>query len=238
MKRIVAISDTHNRHDQIKDFRDDDTHTPLGGDIIIHAGDALVRGDLVEFQKFIDWFCELDFIHRIYVAGNHDFIAENNTALVRQMCSERGVIYLQDEEIIIDGIKIYGSPNTPFFYDYAFNCARNEAERALYNKPLIKRYWDNIPEDTNILVTHGPPYGILDELHYVNGDPKGQFVGCVDLLDAVKRIKPDIHIFGHIHYHGGRQVCKDGTSFYNVSVCDETYYPSNPVTVIDYIDNI
>lgn len=238
MKKIVAISDTHCQHRQIKDFQDTnflgEPKDPLGGDIIIHAGDALSHGSLVEFTNFINWFSELDFIHRIYVAGNHDFIAENNRSLVKQMCDERGVIYLQDSGYTIDGIKIYGSPQTPFFYDWAFNCARNSAEQHFYNKPLIKQYWDMIPDDVDILITHGPPYGILDELQYINGDPKGQFIGCVDLLDAVNRVRPDIHLFGHNHGNGGREIHKDGTSFYNVSICDEMYAPSNPIRIIEY----
>ena len=227
-------------HKRIKDFQDyaphlDEAKEPLGGDVIIHAGDALARGTLNEFSDFIKWFSELDFIHRIYVPGNHDFICEQMEPFVKETCKTLGVTYLRDSGVIIDdGVKIWGSPQTPYFNNWAFNCARNEAERQMYNKPLIKNYWDMIPNDIDILVTHGPPYDILDELCYVNGDPKGEFVGCVDLLNAIKRIKPSIHLFGHIHCQGGKELHRDGTSFYNVSICDEMYSPTLPVRIIEY----
>jgi Icc-related predicted phosphoesterase len=236
--KIIAISDTHCRHRQIKAFKDFDiilneSKKPLNGDIIIHAGDALNHGTLVEFNDFIDWFSKLDFTHKIYVPGNHDMIAETDTALVRQMCKERRVILLIDEEVVIDGVKMYGSPQTPYFNNWSFNCARNENEAMLYSKRLIKDYWDMIPDDVDILITHGPPYGILDELTNMDGTLKGQFLGCVDLLNAINRIKPEFHFFGHIHAGYG-QLHKNGTSFYNLAVCDEMYNPSNPITVIDY----
>jgi len=96
-----------------------------------------------------------------------------------------------------------------------------------------------IPEDTDILVTHGPPYEILDEVFAVDGSSyrdhgmMPRYVGCVDLAARIKEVKPDLHIFGHIHSgHGQKHV--NGVSHYNASICDEMYAPSNPITIIEY----
>lgn len=248
MFKIVAISDTHNRHKQISVFKEtkynpidgeDKEQEPLGGDIIIHAGDATGRGESGEIEPFIKWYGQLDFRYRIFIAGNHDFGFERDPARYKKLCEDNGVILLNHESIEIEGIKIFGSPWTPWFYNWAFNGARNPNEQLAYSKqtkliPLMKDLWNDIPLDTNILVTHGPPYEILDELQFVDGTPKGQFVGCVDLANKIKELKDlDLHIFGHIHcQHGQKHI--DGVSYYNVSICDEMYSPSMPVTVIDY----
>ncbi len=240
--RIVAISDTHNRHKSIKEFKNVNSlgqeQEPLGGDLIIHAGDATGRGESGEIEPFLKWYSELDFRHIILVPGNHDFGFERNPTRFRKICEDLGIILLDHKSIEIEGIKIFGSPWTPWFYDWAYNGARNISEQLQYSKqqrliPLMNDLWKDIPNDTNILITHGPPYEILDELTYVDGTPKGQFVGCVDLAERVKEIKPDLHFFGHIHSgHGQKHL--NGTSFYNVAICDEMYGPSNPVTIIDY----
>jgi len=222
--KLVAISDTHGMHEQIK--------LPPG-DMIIHAGDCLNRGSQVEAEEFIAWYGALNYKHKILVPGNHDWYFESYQVEARALCKAHNVILLIDEDILLDGIKLYGSPQTPWFLNWAFNKARNEAERAQYGVGLIKPYCDAISEDTDILITHGPPYDILDETHTACGEPTGWAVGCVDLAERIKEIKPDIHIFGHIHAsHGERHI--DGISYYNVAICDETYYPSNAVTEIQY----
>lgn len=235
--KIVAISDTHNRHKQIKDFHTEysqgEEKIPLGGDIIIHAGDATGRGERGEVEAFLKWYGELDFSHRIFVPGNHDFLFEKADHRAREMCKQYGITLLIDESVVIDGVKIHGSPYTPWFYDWAFNRARHLNEAQFRQIKEIKPHWDLIPDDTNVLITHGPPYGILDELLFVDGTPKGQFVGCEELLKRIKQVKPDLHFFGHIHCgHGQKHI--DGTSFYNVAVCDEMYCPTNPVTIVEY----
>jgi Icc-related predicted phosphoesterase len=239
MLKIVAISDTHNRHRSIKDFQEFNSHLneakePLGGDIIIHAGDATGRGEHWEIESFLKWFSELDFRYKVFIPGNHDFGFEKNPALYKTMCKDLDIILLIHDSIDIEGIKIFGSAWSPFFYNWAFNGGRTLAESHLHNKPLMRDLWKSIPFDTNVLVTHGPPYEILDELVYVDGTPKGQFVGCVDLKEKIEELKDlDIHIFGHIHCaHGQKHI--NGVSYYNASICDEMYSPSMPVTIIEY----
>lgn len=246
---IHAISDTHNRHDKIKGL--------TGGDLLIHAGDFSSQGHKWESERFLEWMRKQPYSAKVLICGNHEREIEDTKTSgyefkFKMMCKDAGIILLQDSsvelqflpgKVFIDEnipdlpkVKIHGSPVTPWFYghNWGWNRARNDAEAELYKVPLIKSHWDIIPPDTNILLTHGPAYGILDELHSVDGTPKGQFVGCVDLLARIKEIKPDIHICGHIHAHGGSQVHQDGTSFYNASICDEMYAPSNPITKIEY----
>lgn len=225
--KVVGISDTHNRHKDIKVLREDS----LGGDIIIHAGDATGRGESGECENFLKWFGDLDFSHRIFIPGNHDFFFEREPGRSREMCEKYGVTLLIDENVVIDGVKIHGSPMTPFFYNWAFNRAR-VIEMSGYHGRFIQDHWKMIPDDTDILVTHGPAFGILDQTM------RGEAVGCEELLKRIKKVKPDIHFFGHLHLQGGQQLHKDGTSFYNLSICDEMYIASNPVTVVEYEKDI
>jgi Icc-related predicted phosphoesterase len=243
--RILAISDTHNRHKQIKGVvskkqleqaKEDGNYLhSIDADVIVHAGDATGRGEEWAVEAFLDWYTDLPYLHKIFVPGNHDKGFEHSPALFRQMCEDRGVILLIDQGIEIDGVKFWGSPVQPWFCNWAFNRARNLTEATLRQIREIKPHWDLIPNDTNVLITHGPPYGILDELLHFDGTPKGQFVGCEELLWAVQRVKPDIHIFGHIHCgYGEKHV--NGTSFYNASSCDEAYGLVNPPHLIELYD--
>lgn len=229
--KLVCISDTHNRHDKIGDFHSTDNFgnakEPLSGDLIIHAGDATGQGSVRELKQFLEWYSKLDFKYKIFVSGNHDFGCETNPELYKQMCTDLGIIMLNHESVVIDGIKIFGSPWTPWFHDWAFNAGRTVNEAAHYKKPFIGDLWAQMPKDTNILVTHGPPYDILDEC------PDGRRVGCQELSKRISLVKLDLHFFGHIHHSQG-ELHQDGTSYYNVCICDERYYASNPVTIVEY----
>ena len=208
--RIVFISDTHLKHSELQ--------VPPG-EILIHAGDFSKRGQVQEAQQFLDWFSAQPHRHKIFVAGNHDFIAERESALFATMIPDN-VIYLNDSGCEIGGIRIWGSPIQPWFFDWAFNRQRG-AE--------IRRHWDLIPDDTELLITHGPPYGILDE---VVRDPRP--VGCRDLLHRVGALDQlKIHVFGHIHEaYGWREV--GGTLFINASVLDEHYAIKNRPVPVDW----
>lgn len=206
--RIVAISDTHNQQKKIK--------LPEG-DILIHAGDATSQGSLVEVNSFLVWMGAQPFLHKIFVAGNHDWLFERNPLLARQMCEDNGVTWLQDQSVIIDGLKFYGSAYQPEFCNWAFNLPRG---------PELAEVWSRIPDDTDVLVTHGPVMGILDELVSANGVPNGQHVGCHDLADRIKKLNVKVHVCGHIHAaYGMAKVGK--TKFYNAALLDEYYNVAN-----------
>jgi Icc-related predicted phosphoesterase len=212
--KIVCLSDTHNCNELI-DVPD--------GDLLIHAGDATGRGSVEEIQVFNKWFSNLPHKYKIFVAGNHDWLFETNNLYARSLLS-KSVIYLQDSEVEIEGLKIYGSPWQPRFFDWAFNLMRG-AELA--------EKWELMPEDTDILITHGPPNGILDAV------PRQYFIentGCEEMLKKVKELSTKrlkLHIFGHIHCGYG-QVDRFGVKFVNASNCDEAYEPSQAPIVIEF----
>jgi predicted phosphohydrolase len=204
--RIVCLSDTHNLHQRIR--------VPEG-DLLLHAGDATMRGTAPEIAAFFAWLSTLPHAHKVVIAGNHDFLFEREPAVARALV--HGAVYLEDSAIEIEGLRIWGSPWQPWFYDWAFNLRRGA--------PLREK-WDLVPEGTDVLVTHGPPHGVLDR---VDG---GEQVGCADLLDALCRINPRLHLFGHIHEGYGRET-REGTAFVNASICDRGYRPVNPPVVVD-----
>lgn len=222
MKRITFISDTHNQHKGL-DIE------PC--DILIHAGDFSGRGWVNEFRSFITWFENQPAEHKVFIAGNHDFCFENE---YRHVCHEelkaiKGVTYLQDSMVEIDGLKIYGSPWTPYFYNWAFN-AHRKIEHATKLNPWIKNYWDMIPEGVDILITHGPPNRILDQVDS-HGPNAYEYVGCELLMDKIRKIKPKVHVFGHIHEQYGIEE-QDGTTFINASVLNSQYQLVNkPITL-------
>lgn len=220
---IDAISDTHNRHKSFK--------LP-GGDILIHSGDCTGSGTVSEVMAFLSWFADQDYSHLILVPGNHDWLFELNPSLCAEECKNRGIILLNDSGVEIEGIKIWGSPITPWFYDWAFNRHRTKEEAEKLGGPFIKDHWDLIPADTDILVTHGPPHGILD---YVPRSTGGfEEVGCRELLARIYETKVKLHIFGHIHYAAGHKYL-DGRTYVNASALNEQYSPTtgNPKRIIE-----
>jgi len=225
--KIVGISDTHNQHEKVQ--------IPEC-DILIHAGDYSFKGYDHEIRAFYKWLNKQPAKHKISISGNHELGFESDpkrgTEIALQECPD--VKLLNHESITVEGIKIFGSPWTPYFCNWAYNAGRTIEEAAYYQKPFIGDLWKDIPEDVDIVVSHGPVYGILDELCKIDGTPKGQFVGCVELLKVIQKVKPKVHIAGHIHAAYG-QVHKEGVSYYNVCICNESYYPSNPITEIDYV---
>lgn len=209
--KIVCLSDTHNCNEEI---------TVPDGDILIHSGDATIRGTEYEVEEFLQWYSSLSHKHKIFVAGNHDWLYETDNRFARLLTANFDIKYLQDSFIEIEGLKIYGSPWQPRFYDWAFNLNRGDE---------LAEKWKLIPDDTDILITHGPPNGILDEVPRFYGMEK---TGCEELIKKIKEIRPKLHIFGHIH-SGYGQTEKFGVKFVNASTCDEHYEPTQPPIVVE-----
>lgn len=176
------------------------------GDILIHSGDLSWSGDLDEIADFNAFLGTLPHRYKIVVAGNHDLAFVHTPAAARAALTN--AIYLEDEAILLEGLKIYGSPWQPRYDDLAFNANRGAEIRAK---------WDLIPADTDVLITHGPAYGIRDYISETH-----ERVGCQDLLDAVLRVRPRYHFFGHIHDSAGVTI-RYGTTFVNASICDMAY---------------
>ena len=225
--KMTYISDTHGKHEHLTSKA---YNNILGsGDVLVHAGDCTNVGKVGEIKDFLDWFSNTDYTHKIFIAGNHDFGFE----LVHDIApeyKEKGVHYLFDSEVVIDGLKFYGSPWQPEFYDWAFNLPRGEK---------LAEKWSLIPGDTDILITHGPAYGMLDWV------PSNQQVGCQDLFHRVMEVQPKIHVCGHIHCAYGQKYF-NGVEFLNASVLNERYqYENKPIKlefdveekkIVDYYD--
>ena len=205
--KIVVVSDTHGMHNQVK--------VP-DGDVLVHCGDITRDGRVHELFGINMWLSFLPHKHKIVIAGNHDWCFQNQTSLSASYL--QNATYLHDSSVVIDGVTFWGSPWQPEFYDWAFNLPKNG--------PELEKKWDLIPDNTDVLITHCPPFGILD-LTLQNNK-----VGCEKLAIAVERVKPKVHLFGHIHCgYGKLQV--GNTLFVNASNCDEEYKPVNKSLEID-----
>jgi Icc-related predicted phosphoesterase len=189
--RIVCISDTHGLHRNL---------TLPHADILIHAGDFLFCGTFAkEIDDFDDWLGGLPIKHKIVVAGNHDGIFESKPKKARKHLTN--AIFLENSSTMVEGLRFWGCPITPVPPYMAFAVEPGVASR---------KFWDRIPTDTDVLVTHGPPFGILDKENIL-----ASHMGCHELTKAVLRIKPRLHVFGHVHGGYGRETGPNGTEFVN-----------------------
>ena len=207
--KIITISDTHNKHLELD--------IPLG-DVLIHAGDCTLAGTKQETTQFLKWFSKQPHTHKILVGGNHDFYLEKHASSLNEIIPEN-VHYLHDSGISINNINFWGSPYTPGNGNWAFNKSRGNA---------ISTHWKKIPQNTHYLITHSPPFGIMDEL-----DNK-RHIGCERLLKQIKQLQIPNHIFGHVHNDYGIVKTKQ-TLFANASSLDERYRPLNAPLRIDHV---
>jgi len=228
--RLILISDTHTMH-RSKSFNKHltDLIDPNQDNILIHAGDFSGTGTESQVTDFVYWYQNLKgFDTKIFIAGNHELTFESKPAWLFNYINEENLsqsdcVYLEDEEYIIQTpefsrpIKIYGTPWQPVFLDWAFNLPRNG--QALEEK------WNKIPNDTDILISHCPPYGIGDYLNYKN-------LGCELLRKRVDKLNLLLNVFGHIHDGRGGKYVND-TLYVNASICTEEYYPVNKPFVVD-----
>jgi calcineurin-like phosphoesterase family protein len=206
MPRLVLLSDTHGFHERL---------AVPEGDVLVHTGDFCTSGKEHQARRFARWFEAQPHPHKIVIAGNHDRCLEIDIALGHQIFA--GVTYLLDQEATVAGLRFYGSPWQPEFLSWAFNLPRGEPLRAV---------WAKIPVGVDVLLTHGPPFGVLDRTI------AGALVGCEELRMAIDRVEPRLHAFGHIHEGAGRAI-EGRTLFVNASVCTVGYEPSLPIHVVD-----
>lgn len=212
--KLVLLSDTHGMHREL---------TIPECDIILCGGDITMNGQLPVVYDFINWLANQPARHKVFVAGNHDgsFQDSRKNKIREVLIQHPDVYYLEDDSVILEGIKIYGSPWQPWFYDWAFNVKRGFE---------IAQKWAKIPSDTDILLLHGPPLGYGDRVD------SGDRVGCADLLEKVLEIQPNLVIFGHIHSGWGMYHVTAKTTAFNVAVVDESYTVVRDPVVINYND--
>jgi len=203
------------------------------GDILIHAGDFTLTGTLGEVVEFNEWLGTLDHPYKIIIAGNHDRCLGENGTLGLKMFTNG--IYLERSGKEIEGIKFWGAPMTP-----AFNGMRGGLTFYTNTDKEAKGVWRGMPKKLDVLITHGPPFGVLDGVEkYGYGETfrvgEQTTVHCGDGMLASKVIanKPKYHIFGHIHEGYGTFKADYGTKFINCSVVNEAYNIVNKPIVID-----
>lgn len=230
---IVLISDTHGHHNKLQ--------LP-DGDVLIHSGDFTSVGNFYQIFDFLEWFKSQKHKYKILIAGNHDkgidedlynrilpndgFPVQHTRKIPIKKALENfnslsNCFYLENSECIIENIKFFGSPYTPWFHGeyWAFNKHRGDD---------INQIWELIPNDTNVLITHGPPYGHLDQC-----DGNSLNLGCEMLIQRIEQLPNlKLHTFGHIHPGYGQKISKDRI-FVNASICDDNNYPINKPIVIN-----
>ncbi|RLN47741.1 hypothetical protein BBJ29_002028 [Phytophthora kernoviae] len=223
--KVVCVSDTHGLHDQALAIPQ--------GDVFIHAGDFTDTGERNEVLAFNQFLGTLPHRYKIVIAGNHESTFDRefypkywhqyghrqqyDPDEVRALLTN--ALYLEDQAVLIEGYLFYGTPWQPEFCNWAFNRPRGEA---------LLRQWRQIPTDTDVLVTHTPPMGHGDLVGY-------QRVGCADLLREVEdRVRPKLHVFGHVHEGYGRSASPDGEiTYFNASACTHSYEPVNAPFVFE-----
>lgn len=225
--KIDLISDTHEMHYHLYDLHISKVEMIIcAGDVANHKIPAINNNKM---RDFLTWFSSLPHKYKIFVPGNHDVSIQDGLVKPEEYSD---IIFLIHEEIIIEGIKIFGSPYTPTFgTNWAYNVPRNK----------IGKYWEEIPENTDILITHGPPMGILDSTETKTYTKEKMFkhVGCKALLSKVIEVNPKYHIFGHLHdekhvlNHGFRNTNRCDTVFINASVVDLSHTFTNEHLTIE-----
>jgi Icc-related predicted phosphoesterase len=213
---ILCISDTHGKHKLLKNLP--------SADMIIHAGDFTNVGKINEVIDFMDWYSNLPYAYKIVIAGNHDWIFERDSELAKTLIPYN-VIYLEDSGVETNGYNIYGSPVQKPFNNWAFNRPEN----------ILEKHWKAIPNSTDILITHTPPYKIGDYAKYSR-----EHTGSPSLLSEItNRIKPLVSIFGHIHEgYGISKIPNCDTTFINASQLNEHYYLVNKPILFELIDDV
>lgn len=208
--KIVCISDTHMQTVKIPEC-----------DLLIHAGDLTNNGNEHQVREALKIMSLYRAQRIILVPGNHDFLFQKKPALAKDMCDDFGVHLLLDSETVVNGYKVYGSPWQPWFMNWAFNAPQD----AIEGSEFLQEKWDAISDDTDILVTHCPPYAIGG----VTED--GQDIGCRRLAARIVELAPRLHIFGHCH-HGYGVYPDTKTLYVNASSCNEQYHAVNAPILI------
>ncbi len=204
--KIVFISDTHAQHRKAK--------LPEG-DLLLHGGDV-TNGRESQMDDFLRWLADQPHKYKVFIGGNMDGMLEKEAAQYRASLPPN-TFYLENEGIEIEGLFIWGSPMIPRFVG-AFNCDRGAELRA---------YWEKIPDNVDILLTHTPPGGILDRTSM------GKSVGCRELRRRVDELQPKLHLFGHVHESYGQQ-SDERTTFVNGSFVRGFFHRNNPPVELNW----
>ena len=230
--KIDCISDLHGYYPPLE-----------GVDVLILAGDYTASNRLVQWVEFFSWLKEQEYRKKILIGGNHDGFFEIGSSRNQREASEVEELqrllkeqdemnaldfeYLCDSGTTFEGLNFWGSPYTPTFCNWNFMKERG---------PEIRAHWDLIPQNTHVLITHGPPLGILDKVQYSSKALREGHAGCADLREAVERIQPRLHVFGHVHEGYGEMILKctpKDVRCVNAAIMNAFYHPANqPIRIV------
>lgn len=217
--KITAVSDLHGYFPRL-----------IGGDLLIVAGDLTACDTDIQHYQFCEWLDAAPYRKKIVIAGNHDNNIQRNMIDKLDRC-----LYLEDEGCEFEGLKIWGTPWILWFHGINPHCKAFTGTEA-----HLKKKFDLIPHDTDILICHGPPFGILDKIYEWGDKDKPKLTGSKELLAKIMEVKPKLVIFGHIHEHGNRRghFADFSENYYidfnNVSIVNERYEAVNKPTEIRF----
>ena len=229
--KITFISDTHT-------YMYDEHYKELilpEGDVLCFSGDIMSSGyNEGELIHFLKWLSKQPYKYKIFIAGNHDRLLEDKRLIAEDIISryqDNGIVYLKNSSFEYEGLKFYGTPHQPYFCGWAFNVPDYAKLVDIYRM---------IPDDIDVLLTHCPPYGILDQSHQENySNPTGEnHLGSMELKEVLAEKNqfhnaPRVVAFGHIHGDGGKMMQVGDTLYVNAALCDENYDPVNDIITID-----
>lgn len=231
--KIVCISDTHNRHRELE--------VPEC-DLLIHAGDFTNKGTETEISQFANWLKTLyQAKHKIVIPGNHDILCQKNSPLVSNLfhTPDKSISYLNNSWITYNKLTIYGTPWTPYFYDWAFNGIPTEHLSIMIpdrDHPSLCSIYDRISRDIDILICHGPPLGILDKVQDTLGNKHK--VGSSDMKHTISTMnKLKLYVCGHIHDSYGiyseLNTLGNTITYVNASICQSNSIELNKPILIE-----
>ena len=208
--KIAALSDNHENYN----------FDVPPADLLIHAGDFSYTGKPIEIYNFIEWINKQPHEYKLWIPGNHELSLEDFPYNIEVIEKETDAVCMHNKEITIKGIKFFGSAFTPRFMGWAF----------MHNLEEANRYWKNVPDAIDVLITHGPP------LNYLDSNTKGEHCGSLSQYAYIEKVRPKVNVFGHIHEGYGHitkqwKNTNEHTAFYNVCILNSRYKLENNVTV-------
>jgi len=229
--KIVAISDTHCSHEAL-------TIPPC--DVLIHAGDSTWQGRFFEVRDFLYWMERQPATHKIVIAGNHELTLDQShvkyNPTIREMllgtCKD-SIHYLENASVVIDGVKFYGTPWTPWFHSWAFN-GIDDGVPPYTNNPYLRDIFGKVDDDTNVLICHGPCYGLVDEGGHGNADERLGSVALLRKSQSLKQVR--LIVGGHIHEARGVKMSED-KMYANVASLDRDYKTIRPPMIFNLDEN-
>lgn len=221
--KIVCLSDTHTLHNHVK--------VPMG-DVLVHAGDMTGRGEDKDLHAFASWLASQPHEHKLVICGNHEVRHDGDVEFHRNLFESygNGIQFIHNKLVNIDGVNFYGESRTPVFGTWGWMYERGQD---------AEEVWSHLPPETDVLVCHGPPFGVLDVCpDYFNRHEKRLVhVGCPALARRLEEVKTKWVVCGHIHFSHGASRTSYGSTVVNASICTEQYNPLNPPLVIDTFEN-